>query len=321
MKLNPKPATRKGQTMRTAIFGASGSGKTICALEIAKELVGGDMTKVLVVDTEYESSGLYAHEYPFMIQAWDGEYDPISLAELISQADQSNNFEVIIVDGLTPFWSGKGGMLDLVERYAPKGNSQAGWGKATNHENELKEQILATRTHFIATMRAKPLSGEDPDPSLNSVGMKPDQRHNVLYEFNTVLYIHKDHRSQIIKSRCSLLDENKIFPAKGGVQQYAQTEKEWLADNTKYIDANQTEKLKALFNQIPVDLDKRKTAKERFVSEYGSPDRLAADQFDSAFKFTQDLMAEFTAADPFLEDDETVIIYDGGPSEYGKKVE
>ena len=305
MLLNPKPATRMGQTMRTAIFGASGSGKTLYALEIAKVLTNGDMKRVLVVDTENESSGLYSDKYQFMIQPWEGDYDPLVLAELIRQADNSPDFDVIIIDGLTPFWNGKGGMLDLVEKYAPKGNTQAGWGKASNHETEMKEQILATKSHLIVTMRAKAISQDDPDPSLREIGMKPDQRGTIFYEFNTGIYIHKDHSSQITKTRCDAIDENAKFSAQDGAQAYAEIEAAWLADNTAYADPQDVAELVSKFEEISDQKimddmpSKRKMAKEKFVAKYGAPDKLDVEVIKDANKYVDELVKEYTKDDPF----------------------
>ena len=305
MKFAPKKATRKGQTMRTAIFGLSGSGKTLYALETANVLTDGDMSRVFVIDTENESSGLYSGKYHFMIQPWEGPHNPADLAELIRQADESPEVDVIIVDGLSPFWDGKGGMLDIVEQEAAKAksrsgksNSFAGWGIAGGYENDLKHQILNCRSHLIMTMRGKNFTPDDSDEGLQHIKVKPVQRDTVFYEFNTAVYVHKNHSSVITKARCEEIPEGTEFPAKGGARQYAETELAWLSDNTRYISVADAQAIKDKFASIPKE--RRKTAKDRYLeAKFSSPDRLAIEEYDSANEFVNELVKEYTAAEPW----------------------
>ena len=63
-------ATRKQSRIRIGLQGASGSGKSYGALQIAHGLCG-DFTKVAVIDTEQNSASLYSHL---------GEFNTVSIA-------------------------------------------------------------------------------------------------------------------------------------------------------------------------------------------------------------------------------------------------
>lgn len=308
MKLNPKPASRKGQTMRTLIFGLSGSGKTLYALEAAKTLTDGDMSRVLVIDTENESSGLYADDYQFMLQPWEGAHHPTQLASLIRQADQSPDFDVIIIDGASPFWDGQGGVLDIVEQANKRNPKAFNWTIGTAAQNELMQQILDTKKHLIVTCRGKNFTPDDSDAALAEIKVKPVQRDTFFYEFNTAVYVHPDHSSEIVKTRCKGLHKAR-FAAQDGASQYASTEKAWLADNSKYVDAVTVDKIKGYFADIP-EGEPRRLAKEDFVAKFGAPDHMEADKADEARAYAKGLVAQFKEADSFLDDsflDEEVI--------------
>lgn len=296
MKLNPKPAERKGQTMRSLVFGLSGSGKTLYALEIARVLTDDNMNRVLVIDSENESSGLYSDEYQFMTQAWEGDHDPVSLAELIRQADDSGDFDVIVVDGASPFWDGKGGTLDIVEEANKRNPKGFNWSIGTARQNDLMERILNTRAHLIVTCRGKNFTPEEKDAALAHIKVKPVQRDTFFYEFNTCIYVYPNHSSEVVKTRCRELHQAR-FPADGGAVEYAETEKSWLQDNTKYASKKDIERLKQRFDEIPET--NRKHAKTQFLQTYGAPDKLTEEMFKQAFNAMDNLVKEYSMEEPW----------------------
>lgn len=124
----PKRATRKGQLIRLAVDGPTGSGKTWTSLELAREIVGPNGS-VLLIDTERGSSGLYSDTFTFDVVEFDTPYDPTDLRACIIEL--APDYDAIIVDSLTHFWTGEGGTLDIVDKASrkAKGNKFVAWAK------------------------------------------------------------------------------------------------------------------------------------------------------------------------------------------------
>jgi hypothetical protein len=215
-----KPAARTQKKLRLAIDGPSGSGKTYSALLIAKGLAGGDLAKVALIDTERGSGSLYADLGPFSTLGFEPPY-AVKRFVTAHQAAVDEGFTVIVVDSLTHFWSGEGGILDEVDKIAKaskSGNSFAAWKQGSPLQATLIDTMLGSPCHIIATMRSKTewvLEQNDKGRTVpRKVGLAPDQRKDVDYEYDLVLDLSRDgHVATASKDRTGMFDDRHEVPS------------------------------------------------------------------------------------------------------------
>lgn len=207
MTLSFTPAVRHEAKARVAIIGPTGAGKTWTALEWAGVL--GE--KIAVIDTENGSASLYADQYKFDTATWAPPYNALKLAQAITET--AGQYDVIVVDSLTHFWQGQGGVLDVVEKAAQKarGNSYAGWKEGTPVWRALLDSLIFAPCHVVVTMRSKMeyiQQERDGRKTIEKVGMAPVARNDVEYEFTVVGDMDQSHKMTITKTRCApLADE------------------------------------------------------------------------------------------------------------------
>ncbi len=214
-----KRAQRTQAKLRLAIDGPSGSGKTYSALLIAKGLAGGDLSKVALIDTERGSGSLYADLGPYAILDFG---PPYTVKRFVTAHDAAveEGFTVIVFDSLTHFWSGEGGILDAVDKFAKtstSGNSFAAWKQGTPLQKQLFDTMLASPVHIVATIRSKTEwvleENEKGKKVPRKVGLAPDQRKDIDYEFTLVLDLSRDHIAQASKDRTGLFDDRLEVPS------------------------------------------------------------------------------------------------------------
>ncbi len=120
--------------------------------------------------------------------------------------------EVIIINSLSHAWSGSGGVLDMHDM-AAKGqkaaNSWAAWREVTPEHNALVDAILQAPCHIICTMRTKTaweaVESGNGKKAPQKIGLKPEQREGMEYEFTLVLDLALDgHIATAGKDRTSL---------------------------------------------------------------------------------------------------------------------
>lgn len=210
--LNFTPAVRREAKARVAIIGPAGAGKTWTALQWATTL--GE--RVAVIDTENGSASLYSDAFTFDTAPWFPPYDAAKLAAAIQSAAES--YDVLVIDSLTHFWQGDGGVLDVVEREGARqrGNNFAGWKKGTPLWRGLLDALIFAPCHVIVTMRSKMdyVQTKDADgrARVEKMGMAPVARNDVEYEFTLVGEMDQAHTLTITKSRCHDLAD-KVAPA------------------------------------------------------------------------------------------------------------
>jgi hypothetical protein len=223
------PATKAQAKARLALAGPSGSGKTYTALKIATALGG----QIGCLDTEHGSAAKYANLFGFGHQPFAKPYDPRRLIRALAAAG-SQGIEVLIIDSLSHFWQGAGGMLDVVDGAARRnygGNTWSGWKDANPIERDLIEAMLAFPGHLIVTMRVKTeYVVEENDKGKKAprkVGLKPVQRDGLEYEFDVVGDLDLGNTLTISKSRCPALSGAVIHQPGLEVGQQLLT---WLQD-------------------------------------------------------------------------------------------
>jgi len=218
-------ATKEKAKARVALCGPSGSGKTFTALTIATAL--GARTGV--IDTERGSASKYADEFAFDRLELD-QYDPRILVDALGVAAGAG-FDVVVVDSLTHFWSGSGGMLeqvDAIARRSSSNNTFAAWKDARPIERKMIDALVSYPGHVIVTMRSKTKYEIDSSSGRSAprkVGLAPEQRDGIEYEFDIVGDMDPDNVLTVTKSRARALS-GAVVPQP--TMEFGLRIKEWL---------------------------------------------------------------------------------------------
>jgi len=211
-----KKAERKKARLRLALCGPAGSGKTYSALLIAMGLGG----RIALIDTEHESSSLYADDLcTFDTASLTAPYTPEKYKNAITAAEAAG-YSVLIIDSFSHAWAGEGGLLDMHDKAAAamrSGNSFTAWREITPQHNALVEAILGAKLHVIATLRTKTAYDLIDDGNGKKkpvkIGLAPVQREGVDYEFTSVFDLSIDgHVATATKDRTRLFDGKHFTP-------------------------------------------------------------------------------------------------------------
>lgn len=202
------PAEKSQLKARVLISGAAGSGKTMAALELASALG----SRVAVIDTENGSAALYSDKYKFEMLNLQPPYPPEDFVQAIKVAENSG-FDVIVVDGITPEWSGSGGCLDL---HTKLGGRFQDWAKITPRHRSFIQKILECSTHIICTCRSKQgYAMDEQSKKVTKLGMAPEQRDGLDYEMTLVFnIINQTHLAEATKDRTGLFDGKQFLISK-----------------------------------------------------------------------------------------------------------
>lgn len=207
-----QPATKSASKARIAITGPSGSGKTFTALAVATGLADGG--KLAVIDTERGSAAKYADLFTFDHAVMSPPYLHGKYIKALEEAAQEG-YAVALIDSLTHAWKGRGGLLEQVDDAKQKrGNDFTAWAGPSKAWQDLLDAILESPIHVIATMRSKQdyiLEANDRGKQVpRKVGMAPEARDGVEYEFDVVFDMDLAHTATVSKSRCAELSDAQI---------------------------------------------------------------------------------------------------------------
>jgi hypothetical protein len=224
------PAVREQTRARVALTGPSGSGKTYTALRLAHEL--GE--HIAVVDTCRRRARLYAGMNGWQFDVLEPtSFPPASLVDHLTDAAASDH-DVVVVDTLSSFWSGHEGHLEQVDKH-----TRGGWNEERPHERMLVESLLTYPGHVIVTLRSKTEYVVDRDENDHAVarriGLKPEQREGIEYEFDVVADIDSSHVMRIASSRVPTLTGEWFAP--GNTVGMADALTEWLDQGEPVLDA------------------------------------------------------------------------------------
>ncbi|MDX3033923.1 AAA family ATPase [Streptomyces scabiei] len=222
-----RPANKAGRKGRVSIQGMSGSGKTWTGLSITHGLAEG--RRFAVIDTERGAASLYSGigGIHFDTLAMD-RYDPRDLARALDAAAQAK-YPAVFVDSLSHFWKGTDGTLEQVEKAKAKygGNKFAGWKDGTPLQNDMVAAILDYPGHVVCSMRSYTewvLDNGKPQ----RVGMRPEQRKGIEYEFDVAVAMDIENTLEVLKSRCPALNR-QVIKRPNGARDIAAPLLAWLA--------------------------------------------------------------------------------------------
>lgn len=211
---------------RVAFYGVGGSGKTMHALTLARTLAGPE-GRIALLDAEGGSAAKYADLFNFDMQVQRPPFHPRYIAEAIKAAADAG-YDVFVADGISPYWSGDGGVMTIVDEAKKRGG---GWADGTPAHNLLINGLLNSPLHVILTVRAKSETIIEKDANgrttIRKVGLKPDTREGLEYEVDALLYCDvADNSITIEKTRIAKQLGLKIPVERGG--EWATGFKAWL---------------------------------------------------------------------------------------------
>lgn len=185
MNFHFAPAVREQVSLLIMMAGASGSGKTLSALKLARGLADGDDEAIAVIDTEAGRAKHYAvrpGEKPsadrFAFQHGDLKppFTPEAYETAIKAADAAG-FKVIMIDSGSHEWEGEGGLHDehqeavgaavdkqrkvaeekgwrFDEAQAADRASVGAWKEPKRRHKRFVSRLLQCRAHLIICLRA-----------------------------------------------------------------------------------------------------------------------------------------------------------------------
>jgi hypothetical protein len=269
--LQIKKATRRACKLRLGLTGPSGSGKTMSALKLAYGLIK-DWSKILVIDTEQESSALYSHLGGFDLLGLDAPYTPEKYIEALRMAVEAN-YEVIIIDSISHEWEGTGGCLEIHANRAarPGANSYTEWNHVTPRHKRFLQAIVSAPAHVICCGRMK--SDIEIQKVTNShgkevstpvkVGTKTITREGFDYEMTLCLDLAMNHEATSNKDRTNLFDGLDPFVIN---DKTGETLLEWLKGDAPASEADIKERQK-LWDEATGELAPLKREIARLLTE------------------------------------------------------
>lgn len=208
---NPfRPARREQCMARIALHGPAGSGKTYTALMLATGLA----ERVAVIDSEHGRALEHRERFVFDHMA-PSRFDPRELCTALAKAADWG-YGAVVIDSLSHYWMGAGGALEFVDAHenARGGKFSAGWKEFRPIENRMLAALMAYPGHVVVTMRVKTAyvveANERGKHEPRKVGLKPEQREGIDYEFSIVGELDRDHVLTVTKSTCEELADERI---------------------------------------------------------------------------------------------------------------
>lgn len=206
-------AVRGIRPPKILLSGPAGGGKTKSALRLMEGLIG--KANKLVVDSENNSSSIYANEFDFLIHNLEDKDQTIKgYIEVMDRAKVEGTIKGVILDGVTPAWKY---ILDLSNKM--EGNSYTNWAKLTPMFDNFKKAIINYPLPLICTVRSK----QDYVLELNEkgkqvpkkVGLAMETGKDLDFDFDIVFAI--DQATNLARiDKCRYSEIVEYFKDKGG---------------------------------------------------------------------------------------------------------
>lgn len=208
MAIQVVKAQRKSIKVKLALTGPTGSGKTLSGLLLAKGL--GD--KIGVIDTENGSASLYSDRIDFDVCNITPPFTTEKYIEALEYFVKEK-YDVVLMDSITHSWSGKGGLLDQKQQLDQRGGSGFNnWARITSKHEAFKSAIMQSNIHVVATMRSKmeyaQVQGDNGKTQIKKLGLAPEQRDGIEYDFSVVFDIAMNHEAEASKDRTGIFGDS-----------------------------------------------------------------------------------------------------------------
>lgn len=144
-----RQARRENVSVLVSLAGASGSGKTFSAMQMAAGICGDE--PFLVIDTEARRALHYADAFTFEHKPLTVPFNPPSYLAAV-QAGAKRGFRCIVIDSMSHEWEGIGGVLDMAAD--DKGVPPSNWIKPKAAHRKMMNGLLQVDTNLIFCLRA-----------------------------------------------------------------------------------------------------------------------------------------------------------------------
>lgn len=198
-------AVREQVWIKTLLSGASGSGKSMSALLMAKGIAEKCGSRIAYIGTEGSRDKYYASSFDYDLLQLE---DPFTIDKYKAAIDEAVKcgYKVIIIDSLTHEWLWLNDTHDKMP-----GNSFQNWGKLKPKHREFMDKILNCPAHIIATSRSKDewvLETDSKGKQIpKKVGLGSQQDKNITYEYTVSLVIEQDtHVAHADKDNTGIFD-------------------------------------------------------------------------------------------------------------------
>lgn len=211
-----KEAKRSDIRIKMAIAGPSGGGKTFSSLEIAKGLLGGDLSKCGVLQTEAGRAQCYLEKGPFKVLEMAPPFSFEKFIEGIDAAEKAG-LKCLIIDSISDEWSGLGGALDIHQDVSDAvKNSFTAWKKVTPKHEGVFNKILSSPIHIICTVKKKTdyvmEQGANGKTQPKRVGVKDIQREGTEYRWMIQFDVDQEtNMATVAKDNTSLFQGKPAF--------------------------------------------------------------------------------------------------------------
>lgn len=226
-------AVREKVYLKVLLTGASGSGKSQSALELATGIAKKCGSDIAYIGTEGDRDKLYAQckskhgDYTFEYDLLQLS-DPFTTDKYIAAINEALNagYKVIVIDGLSAEWA----WMNDVHSKMP-GNSFTNWGKLKPKHRQLIDRILTANAHILCCARGKDewlLEDKNGKQVPKKVGLGSQTDKDISYEMMLSLQLDQDtHVAHADKDNTGLWDENRysVITAEDGVALYNWCEK------------------------------------------------------------------------------------------------
>lgn len=143
-------AQRRDTHLLIALAGASGSGKTFSAMNLATGICGDK--PFAVIDTEAGRALHYADQFNFKHADFAPPFTPERYLEAVKAAEAAG-FEAIVIDSMSHEFDGEGGIMDMAEKSNMKG--PGAWKDPKMRHKKMMNAFLQVRCHLIFCLRAE----------------------------------------------------------------------------------------------------------------------------------------------------------------------
>lgn len=190
-------AVRSRVPLLVGLFGASSSGKTWSALELAtgiQRVYGGD---IHLADTDKGRGLHYADRFKYRYIPFNPPHESRAFVDLIHHYAAKGG--VLIIDHMSAEHDGEGGMIETQkevaleraggdERRAKKMTAVA-WGEAKSLHHELVRELQQTVTPIIICWRAKDKNDWSDQAGPKPLGMMPVGSKDLVFEMTQTFYL------------------------------------------------------------------------------------------------------------------------------------
>lgn len=179
-------AERRNTHLLVALVGASGSGKTFSAMNMATGICGDK--PFAVIDTEAGRALHYADQFNFKHADFAPPFTPERYLEAVKAAEKAG-FEAIVIDSMSHEFDGQGGIMDMAEASSVKG--PGAWKAPKIRHKKMMNAFLQVRAHLIFCLRAEEkidMSKKDDRGRVivENAGWFPIQEKRFMYEMTAI---------------------------------------------------------------------------------------------------------------------------------------